>query len=382
MSGIFHQYYNIALAPYICALVGDGLERSVAAPRAPGGRGDAGADGRGTAVWSYVLLGRAAGWLPWLRWTILALGVLAAPALLAEPRFSPRTASPRRMSWLVAGLGLAAMVAGPVAYTLNTVATPHSGSIITAGPAVARGGPGGGPGGGGGPQPPQGFPGGNANTGKGNTGSANTGKGNGNTGKNQQQGGPPAQGQGGMPGGTPGQGGPPQGNAQGQGKAQGQGRSKAQGKGKSANGNARPGRGGMGRGGTGGGMGGLLNGSQVSDKAEKLLEKNAGTYTWAGAAVGSQNAASYQLATGKPVMALGGFNGSDPYPTLAGFEKYVKEGKIHYFIGSSGGSGGGPGGGPGSSGTASSISSWVQKHYKKVTVGDAVFYDLTSPKSS
>ncbi len=55
----------------------------------------------------------------------------------------------------------------------------------------------------------------------------------------------------------------------------------------------------------------------------------------------SNNAAGYQLASGEPVMAIGGFNGTDPAPTLAQFEQYVSEGKIHYFIaGGLGGAGG------------------------------------------
>ena len=51
----------------------------------------------------------------------------------------------------------------------------------------------------------------------------------------------------------------------------------------------------------------------------------------------SNNAAGYQLASDEPVMAIGGFNGTDPAPTLAQFEQYVAEGKIHYFIASGGG---------------------------------------------
>lgn len=119
-------------------------------------------------------------------------------------------------------------------------------------------------------------------------------------------------------------------------------------------------------------MGGLLDGAKVSAEAKALLEKDAGRYTWAAAAIGSQNAASYQLATAKPVMAIGGFNGSDPSPTLAQFKKYVSDGKIHYFISSGGGvmGGGGRAGG-------SAISSWVESSFKKVTVGTATFYDLT-----
>jgi len=130
--------------------------------------------------------------------------------------------------------------------------------------------------------------------------------------------------------------------------------------------------------GGGGGIGGLLNGASVSSEAKKLLETDASKYTWAAAAIGAQNAASYQLSTGEPVMAIGGFNGTDPSPTLAQFKKYVAAGKIHYFIG---GGGMGGGGGNSSSGTSSQISTWVQENYKQVTVGSATFYDLTQPTS-
>ena len=44
-------------------------------------------------------------------------------------------------------------------------------------------------------------------------------------------------------------------------------------------------------------------------------------------------AAPLQLAAGQPVLAIGGFNGTDPAPTLAQFEKLVSEHKIHYFVG-------------------------------------------------
>jgi 4-amino-4-deoxy-L-arabinose transferase-like glycosyltransferase len=136
----------------------------------------------------------------------------------------------------------------------------------------------------------------------------------------------------------------------------------------------RMGQGGQARQGNGGGMGGLLGGADVSAEAEALLEKNAEDYTWAAAAIGSQNAASYQLATERPVMAIGGFNGSDPSPTLAQFKKYVADGEIHYFI-----AGGGRGGGPGGNGS-SEITTWVEETFTEVTVGEVTFYDLTAAK--
>ncbi|MGW7556306.1 glycosyl transferase, partial [Streptomyces rimosus] len=131
-------------------------------------------------------------------------------------------------------------------------------------------------------------------------------------------------------------------------------------------------------------LGGLLNGQQVSAKAKAALKKNAADHTWAAAAIGSQNAASYQLATGLPVMPIGGFNGSDPSPTLERFKEYVRQGKIHYFIG--GGMGGGffgtkGGGSSASASTSSDITRWVEKSFKKVTIGNSTFYDLTRPVS-
>ncbi|WP_374215328.1 glycosyltransferase family 39 protein [Streptomyces sp. NEAU-Y11] len=364
MSGIFHQYYNVALAPYIAAIVGMGAallwERRSSGALAPAVLAVTVAV---TAVWSYVLLGRSADWYPWLRWVVLAGGLVAAVGLLWTTRLG------RGAALGVAGLGLAVALAGPVAYTLQTVDTPHNGSIVTAGPAVSggRGGPGFGPGGG---RPGGGFPGGPPGMAGGQQGQNQGGQGQ--PGQGGQNGGMPG---GGFPGGTPPQNGNGNGNANGSTPgANGQ----QGGPGMQRGGGKTGGRGG----GMGGGMGGLLNGSQVSAKAKAALVKDADDYTWAAAAIGSQNAAGYQLATEKPVMAIGGFNGSDPSPTLARFKEYVKQGKIHYFITSGTGRGGGPGGPGGrSSGTSSQITSWVESTFRKVTVGGSTLYDLTSPRT-
>ncbi len=179
---------------------------------------------------------------------------------------------PARVAVLSAGVALGAVLAGPAAYAVQTASQPHTGSIPSAGPAVQAGfgGPGGFPGG---------FPGGGgfrSPRGAAPGGGVPGFKGGGTTG---------------LPGGTAGQ----------------------------------PG------GGVRGG-GGLLDAATVSSEMKTLLETNADSYTWVAAAVGSQNASGYQLATGKPVMPIGGFNGSDPSPTLAQFQQYVQQGKIHYFI--------------------------------------------------
>jgi hypothetical protein len=109
-----------------------------------------------------------------------------------------------------------------------------------------------------------------------------------------------------------------------------------------------------------------------------MLERDAGSYKWVAATVNSNSAAGYQLATDDAVMAIGGFNGTDPAPTLAQFETDVRKGEIHYYIASGGfGGGGGIGGGSGTTTTASQISSWVESHYTASTVDGVTLYNLT-----
>jgi len=127
-------------------------------------------------------------------------------------------------------------------------------------------------------------------------------------------------------------------------------------------------------------MGGILGGSSVSSELESMLTADAGSYTWVAATTGAQNAASYQLATGDAVMALGGFNGTAASPTLAQFEQYVADGRIHYFVG--GGSAGMRGGQSGSTTQASQIATWVSENFSAQTVGGVTVYDLTQPATS
>ena len=107
------------------------------------------------------------------------------------------------------------------------------------------------------------------------------------------------------------------------------------------------------------------------------MKANSSKFTWVAAAVGSNSAAGFQLATQLPVMPIGGFNGSDPSPTLVQFKAYVAAGKIHYFI--AGGSRGGQTGGgqTGGSSSSSSIASWVASTFKSTTAGGVTLYDLT-----
>ncbi|MCW2764808.1 MAG: glycosyl transferase [Nocardioides sp.] len=122
--------------------------------------------------------------------------------------------------------------------------------------------------------------------------------------------------------------------------------------------------------------GGLLDGSTSSAELTALLQTDATSFTWVAAAVGSNSAAGYQLATGDPVMPVGGFNGSDPSPTLAQFQTDVANGEIHYFIGGGGRVGGGGAGLD--SGTSSQISAWVTQNFTPITVAGVTVYDLST----
>ena len=107
------------------------------------------------------------------------------------------------------------------------------------------------------------------------------------------------------------------------------------------------------------------------------MKADASAYTWAAATVNSNSAAGYQLASGEPVMAIGGFNGTDPWPTLAQFQQYVAAGKIHYYIAGGGGLGGGGAGG--TSSTTSQITAWVTSTFTAQTIGGTTVYELSSP---
>jgi 4-amino-4-deoxy-L-arabinose transferase-like glycosyltransferase len=354
MSGIIHPYYTIALAPAIGALVGIGATALWRARHTRSARAISAGTLLVTAAWAWVLLDRSPDWFGWLRVVIVIAAALAAALLLAWP--AVRADGRRRGLALAARpavlvLALVAGLGGPLAYSIDTAATAHTGSIPTAGPTVtsASGGPGGAGGSGG-------FP------GTGRTGTAAGEPGTGSSGTGRPAGGP-GSGETARSGGAPGSGEFP---GSGSGAPGGERSS-----GDSATPDARNGT-------APGGMGG--NGS-VGRALSRLLESGASGYRWAAATVGSTSAASLELGSnGVPVMAIGGFSGSDPAPTLAGFEKLVGEHEIHYFVTS--GTGGGAGGPGGGSGYASEITSWVAARFTAKTVGGMTVYDLTRPRTS
>jgi 4-amino-4-deoxy-L-arabinose transferase-like glycosyltransferase len=360
MSGIIHPYYMVALAPAIAALVAIGamaLGRQTPWERTLGwlGRIVCAAAVAVTGGWAFVLLNRDPSWYPWLRWLIIVFAVLAVLAIVGQPRLMALGRT-RRGRLGLAGLPIAlvmlAGLSGPAAYAAETVASTHTGSIPSAGPASA-GGFGGGGGGGGG------RPGGGGFTGQAR-GATSTGS-TGSTGGSAKAGGA---------GGFTGK--PPSGMGTG-GTGTGTGTGKT-GTGSRTGGfpggtSSRTGAGGV-------SMGGLSGESSVNKTLLKLLENGASGYKWVAATVGSQEAAPIELATGgDAVLAIGGFNGTDPTPTLAQFKAMVAKGEIHYYLGANGESFGG-------GGKSNTILSWVEAHYKKETVGGTTVYDLTQAKSS
>ena len=364
MSGTTHSYYSVALAPPIGALIGIGSYGLWRIRHTWFARATLAVAIGVTAAWAWVLLGRSLGWFPWLRVAIVLAAVGAIGMILAGSVL--RAASARGRLLLAAiplSLAAVAVLGGPAAYSIDTAASSYSGASPSAGPALTVGG---GPGG------ALGF------------------------------------GRGGFPG------------------AGAAGRGEFPGGGTAGRGDEFPGflerlrDGGAGRGGFGG-FGGIGGNAAVSPALAKLLEAGASHYTWVAATQTSDTAASMELAAGGvPVMALGGFRGTDPALSLAGFEKLVAEHRVHYYVGGGGGGGGGFGGGgagafggrglgdtadgptaggafggagPGAGGfggfgggggssDAAQIAAWVEAHFTPQTVGGVTVYNLTTSPAS
>ncbi len=322
-QGIIHPYYTVALAPAIGALVGIGGVTLWRRRKNLLARIGLAAVLVLSAWWTVQLLGRAPNWNSWLQPLVIAATIVAVVGVLAADHIGRAAVTAALGAAVVAGL------VAPAASSIATAKTPHAGAIPSTTPVTGSGF---GPGRGGFPGGARGF-GGGGFPGGGQAGTA------GQTGTG-------APGQTGA--GTAGQTGTP-GTRTGGGFG------------------GFPGR---------GGAGGILGASTSNAELTAALQKDAGTYTWVAAAVGANTAAGYQLASQEPVMAIGGFNGTDPWPTLAAFEQYVAQHKIHYFIAGGGGFGGG-----GTSGSTA-IVSWVESHFTATTIGGTTVYDLTTGAAS
>ena len=347
--GIIHPYYTVALAPAVAAVVAIGVGMLWSRRASPAARVVLAATVAGTAVWAEILLGRTPTWVPWLRMLVLVAGIVGALVLLVQPGRGRTRAA---LAATGAAVAVTAAAAGPAAYSLDTAATPHQGAIPSAGPE--------------GEEAPGGFGAGGFGAGRPGGGGARFG------GAGAGFGGGPG------PGGAQGGSGRPGAGAAGSVPVPGG----AGGGGFSGGGGFGGGGGGFGGGGGGfggGAAGGLLNSSSPGPALVTRLSTGARGYTWVAAVVDSNAAAGYQLATGDPVMAIGGFNGTDPAPTLQQFQGDVRARRVHYFIAT----GGGPSTAGGTTGAddATLITSWVEAHFRSATVDGATLYDLRDPRS-
>jgi 4-amino-4-deoxy-L-arabinose transferase-like glycosyltransferase len=244
MSGIVHPYYAVALAPGVVALAAIGAVQLWRGRTHRPAAFTLAAMVAVTAVWAFILLDRTPDWLPWLRWVVLAGGVVVATVLAVGTRLG---------RWVAVAAVVVALT-GSGAYTVVTAAQGHTGSIPMSGPAVGQ-------------------------------------------------------------------------------------------------------------------RDGMLAGGPVSAGAElAALLADTGT-TWAAATVNATSAADMSLTSGRAVLAIGGWNGSDPAPTLAEFQQYVADGRIAYYV--TGGDGARPGG-------ASDIEEWVADNFTSSTVDGQTVYDLRS----
>jgi 4-amino-4-deoxy-L-arabinose transferase-like glycosyltransferase len=248
MGGTVHPYYAVALAPAVAALIGIAGRELWRGRNNLSARAVLGAMVALTAIWDYILLADTTGYVPWLKYVIIVLGVLTATAIAVGLHEFARTGTIMAIA-AVLTLGL-----GSSAYAVTTASVPHTGSIPTSGP--------------------------------------------------------------------------------------------------------NPG----------------MFGRQTADSGlSSLLAQT--TTRWAAAVNSSQTAADLELASGKAVIAIGGWSGTDASPTLAQFQSYVATGQVRYYV--SGGRTGGMGGG-GATTSASEIAAWVQANFTPMTVGGSTVYTLTN----
>jgi 4-amino-4-deoxy-L-arabinose transferase-like glycosyltransferase len=134
MKGTIHPYYTVALAPAIAAMAALAGQAAWQRRGTVTGRMAGAALIAAAGLWGFVLLGRASGWQPELRWIVLALTVVAGTGAAIGVRRSVAASRGALVG------GIAAAMIGTAAFGAATAASPHSGSIPSVGPAAAASG--------------------------------------------------------------------------------------------------------------------------------------------------------------------------------------------------------------------------------------------------
>ncbi|SFS36505.1 hypothetical protein [Saccharopolyspora flava] len=110
-------------------------------------------------------------------------------------------------------------------------------------------------------------------------------------------------------------------------------------------------------------------GEQVSPQLMRYLTDHHENETWLVAVVGSMVAAPVILETGQPVMAVGGYNGNDPTPTVDELKQHIADGELRY-VWTSGSSGVRSMSGDVDTAVVDTTMSWVAHHCPVVNPTD------------
>ncbi|MBV9512623.1 MAG: glycosyltransferase family 39 protein, partial [Mycobacteriaceae bacterium] len=265
MHGMVHPYYCLSLAPAVAGMIALGVHEMWVKRATWFGRVGLASLVLAAGGWSWWTLEREPSWLPGLRWSILALTVVATVGLVVAlaARARGRYVRALLVSGVIVGL------AGSAAYAVATIGQAHTGGGPTVGPTAKS---------------------------------------------YAQHSGP----------GT-------------RGRTWGQSSDNPQ-------------------------LDGMLSATHTD---------------WSAAIVRSSTAADLELKTRTAVMAIGGFSGRDPVPTLGQFQQYVADHRVTYFIVADDD--------PHHAGWAqdsqqhTDVTDWVSANFTAMRVGDDVVYNLTAP---
>lgn len=320
-----HQFYTAVMAFPIAGLVGLAIgaafeQRNRWAAAALVGVSAVSAIGIGLYYTSYW------GWVPYVQFIIAAIAISVIVMMLKQ-EVTPR--------WWMGVLTGIALTLTPAVWAVGTIAQPSSINPM-AGPSTGMGGMGA-PGGQGG------LAGGLATNQRGQNGAQGMPNGQFTGGQLPQRGaqgqvGPQQNGQlggnTGLPGGAAGQGGP-------------------------------------------GGPSGM---NSVDTAVVSFLKEHRGTAKYFLATFGAMSAAPYITATGEAVLPIGGFDGSDPVPTLDAFKQMVTSGQLRYVLAGSQGGVGPNGNQQGQGSLSRSIQAWVTANCATISVGSTTLYDCQASK--
>lgn len=118
----------------------------------------------------------------------------------------------------------------------------------------------------------------------------------------------------------------------------------------------------------------LSRGEPVVPEIAELIENAPVSARWAAVTTGSENAALYQLNTGRPVLSIGGFSALDGYPSLETFQGFLANGQVSYYIHQ-----------PGilkwsTSPNTSAVVAWIENNFDYIDIDGVRLYDFSKKR--